>query len=425
MSLSYISGIRPLREQRKLERGFWNAAVPSTCVVPLQQHAGSRLAPLVQQGDVVREGMIIADGTGRFALPVHAPIPGRVTAVGTVRLFDNTSCLAVMIELAGEFDRLGKEPERLDWSDREPEELREMVRRGGVVTAGHAPLPLHLYLHRGPEDAPPVLVLDLAETEPYLSADMELTCSYPEEVLEGFRIVSRVLSATVNRVLYSPGNRAALAAIRRGLDRSTRIHRVPQRYPANLDFHVRRVVLPARDRKNPARRVVTVRPSALFAVYEAVVLGKPQIEQVIAVGGGAVARPAHIRVRIGTSVADVLSECGGLVEKPARLVAGGPLTGSEVRNVDAPLPKSVRAVLALTDKEIGDAPEHPCIRCGACVRACPVDINPALVYDLILAGRRADAERAGRSDCVECGLCSHVCPSRIPLAERIREVSDE
>ncbi|TVR67458.1 MAG: RnfABCDGE type electron transport complex subunit C [Spirochaetaceae bacterium] len=425
MSLSYASGIRPLREQKKLERGFWNAAVPSTCIVPLQQHVGSKLAPLVQQGDVVREGMIIADGPGRFAVPLHAPIPGRVSTVGTTRLFDNTTSLAIMIELAGEFDRLGKEPERLDWSTRNPDELREMVRRGGVVATGRAPLPLHSYLRRGQGGVPPLLVLDLAETEPYLTADTELTSTYPDAVLEGLRIIARILSTTETRVLYSPGNRSALTALRRGMDRTVRIHRVPHRYPANLEQRIRRVVLPTRERDDPARRVITVRPSTAHAVYEAVVLGKPQIEQVIAVGGGAVARPAHIRIRLGTSVADVISECGGLLANPARLVAGGPLTGSEVFNVHAPLPKHVTAVLALTESEIGTAPEHPCIRCGACVRACPVGINPVLIHDLVAAGRAGEARRAGRSDCVECGLCSHVCPSRIPLVERIREVDGE
>ncbi len=421
MSLLRIGGIRPLRETRKLERGFWNAAVPSTCVVPLQQHSGSRLTPMVKQGDVVREGMVIADGEGRFAVPVHAPIPGRVSAVGTTRLLDDTVSPAIMIELAGEFDRLGKEQDQQDWTEFDAETLRGLVRSAGVVTTGRFPVPLHLYLRRSSFDVSPVIVLDLAETEPYLTGDAELTATNPAEVAEGFRIAMRMLDTEDGRVVASGGNRRPFNALRAHLERTVRAHRVPHHYPVNLEHQIRRVALPARERQDSRRQVLVITPSTAFTIYEAVVAGKPQIERVIAVGGGAVVRPAHIRVRIGTSVADVLEECGGLGAEPVRIIAGGPLTGSVVSNVSAPLTKTVSAVLALTEREVGAGREAPCIRCGACIRACPVSINPVLIHDLIVAGRHAEAERAGLADCVECGLCAHLCPARIPLVDRIRE----
>lgn len=421
MTRSRNGSIRPLREKKRLERGFWNAAVPSTCVVPLQQHTGSRLKPLVQAGDTVREGMIIADGDGRLAVPVHAPIPGRVTMIGRTVLFDNTSCTAVMIELAGEFDRLGKRTDRQDWSSLDSETIRDLVRNAGVIVGGRSPVPAHAYMRRGKLGPPPTLVLDLAETEPYLTADNELTCASPDEVVEGLRIACRMLDTDLCTVVASRGNGIALAAIRGRLGRDIAVRRVPHRYPANLDSQIRRAVMSSRDVDDPSRELFLIRPSTAFAIFEAVVLGKPQIERVIAVGGGAVARPAHIRIRIGTSVADVLSECGGLLSSPARIVAGGPLTGGIVHNVAAPLPKSTTAVLALSEEEIHAGSEQPCIRCGACIRGCPVSINPILIHDLVSGGRHDAARAAGLGSCVECGLCAHLCPSRIPLVERLRE----
>lgn len=421
MSRTRFSGIRPVKELRKLERGFWNAAVPSTCVVPLQQHVGSSIAPLVKKGDVVREGMIIADGPGRFAVPIHAPIPGKVSFIGTTRLFDGTSCPAIMIELFGEFDRLGRETERRQWESLDPPMLLESIHQAGVVAYGASPLPLHLLLRRNALERNAVVVLDLAETEPYLTADTELTCTYPDAVAEGFNIIASILGSNGKHVVSSGGNGRALRAVRRVLGRSVRVHRVAHRFPANLESQIRAAILGSRSGNGQSFRVMPIRPSTAYAVYEAVVLAKPQIERVIAVGGGAVARPAHVRVRIGTAVADILAECGGLTETPSRVIAGGPLTGSIVTNINAPIVKNTTAVVALTAKETGSGDTVSCIRCGACVRACPVAINPTLIHDLIRAGRMEEAEQAGLSECVECGLCSHVCPARIPLVQRIRE----
>jgi Na+-translocating ferredoxin:NAD+ oxidoreductase subunit C len=414
-------GIRLQRKRQKLEHGFWNAAIPSTCVVPLQQHTGSLLKPLVHEGDTVREGMIIADGTGRLALPIHAPIPGRVQSVGRARLFDGTYSTAILIELAGEFDQLGKQSEARDWTRLDAESLREIVRDAGVIVGDRSPLPAHAYLRRGRLKIPPVLVLDLAETEPYLTGDAELARTYPQEVLEGMRIAARMADTEECRIVAVKSNHRALDSIREHIDRAFRVHVVPDRYPANIEFQVRRMVLSRQYLHDPAALIFTIYPSTAFAIYEAVVLGKPQIDRVIAVGGGAVARPAHVRVRIGTSVADVLAECGALVCDPAKIVIGGPLTGSLVENVAAPVPKGTSAVLALTEEEIRAGTQQPCIGCGACVRSCPVSLNPVLINDLVRGGRTADALAAGMDDCIECGLCAHLCPSRIPLVVGIRE----
>lgn len=414
-------GIRLQQKRRKLEHGFWNAAIPSTCVVPLQQHTGSILKPQVYEGDTVREGMIIADGEGRLALPIHAPIPGRVRSVGRAQLFDGTYSTAILIELAGEFDQLGKQSEERDWKRLDGDALRKIVREAGVIVGDRSPLPAHVYLHRGRLGKPPVLVLDLAETEPFLTGDAELARTYPQEVLEGMRIAARMVDTENCRIFAVKGNHRALTSIREHMDQAFRVHVVPDRYPANMEFQVRRTVLSRQDLHDPSALIFTVYPSTAFAIYEAVVLGKPQIDRVIAVGGGAVARPAHIRVRIGTSVADVLAECGALTCDPAKILVGGPLTGNLVRNVAAPVPKGTSAVLALTEEEIRAGTQQPCIGCGSCVRSCPVSINPVLLNDLVRGGRISDAVGAGLNDCIECGLCAHLCPSRIPLVVGIRE----
>lgn len=417
-------GVVPLPTEQRVEEGYWNAAVPTYCVVPLQQHTGSRLHSLVAPDEVVREGMAIAESGSRLAVPLHAPIPGRVAALGEIELLDGSRSPALAIELDGEFDRLGKTPELHPWEDLEPREILDLIRAAGVVCSPRATVPAHILLQPNPLSPRPAVVLDVAETEPYLSADAELSVVRSREVVTGLRIAGRILDAAELHVVVGDKYPRALRALRAALAGlegvSIRFHRVPHRYPANTEQQLRRAVglRPGRDDE---RDLVALSPSTAEAVQNAVAYRNPQIDRIIAVGGGAVRRPAHIRVRIGTSIADVLEECGGLTEEPARIVAGGSLTGLQVRNVNAPITKGISAIVALSHAEVNAGQEEPCVNCGGCVRACPVSLNPILLHDLILDGRVEEARENRLMDCTECGLCAHVCPSRIPLVTRLRD----
>lgn len=414
-------GIRPVPEHRRLEHGFWNAAVPTRCVVPLHQHAGSTIRPTVNVGDTVREGMVIADGDGRLSVPVHAPIPGRVATIGTTQLADGTRSPAIGVTLAGEFDRLGRRPEPVAWREKSSAELLDAIRSGGVVCGPRSPVPAHLHLRprRGRKEV--VLILDLAEMEPYMTADLELLVSATDEVMTGLAIASRALGTEDVRIAAGRGYTRVRRAVRRHIEGgSMPIVTVPHRYPVNDPVLLKRRLFALERRAEEYTELVVISASTAYAIHEAVVYGKPQIERVVAVGGGAVRRPAHVRVRIGTAIAEVLEECGGLTEKPDRIILGGTITGRIVTNVNMPVVKTTAAILALRPEEVRAAREEPCIGCGACSRACPVSLDPVLLHDLILSGRTGEARAHGLDRCLECGLCAHVCPSRIPLVETLR-----
>jgi Na+-translocating ferredoxin:NAD+ oxidoreductase subunit C len=420
------SGIRPPREYSPLEKGFWNAAVPSLCVVPLQQHVGSRIELLVEKGDLVREGMVIAESDLRLALPLHAPIPGRVSDIGQVRLFDGTLSPALAIELHGEFDRLGKRVEPMTWEDAEREELLERIRTAGVVCGPRSAVPAHRYLGVKWSFRKPVVVLDLAENEPYMTSGLELTVRSPGDVVTGLRIAARAAGTDDIHVVIGARVRRRLKEFRKlAGDLGLVVHTVPDLYPGLTDRKMQSLVGRRRFSDGVGPEFFTLSPNTAYGIHDAVVFGKPQIDQVVAVGGSAVGRPAHVRVRIGTSIADVLSECGGLSDDAARIVVGGPLTGREVTNINAPITKSVSAVVAMKREEVRQERREACIGCGACVRACPVDLDPRLLFRYIEGNQMDQAFSSGLLSCIECGLCSHVCPSRIPLVGEFRTAKDK
>jgi electron transport complex protein RnfC len=158
-----------------------------------------------------------------------------------------------------------------------------------------------------------------------------------------------------------------------------------------------------------------LRPSTVFAVYEAVVLAKPMVERYVSIGGGALKRPAVLKARIGTPIGDLIEECGGFLGPPTRLVLRGILRGNSVYDLDAPITKTTSAVIALDAKEVGSLQKTPCIRCGRCAEVCPERLDPELLFRLIERNMRARAAELGLGFCTACGSCSYICPSRVPL----------
>jgi len=64
---------------------------------------------------------------------------------------------------------------------------------------------------------------------------------------------------------------------------------------------------------------------------------------------------------------------------------------------------------------------HPCIRCGYCVDACPMFLDPSRLGLLAQNGEyERMADEHDLMSCFECGSCSFVCPSHIPLVQEFR-----
>lgn len=393
-----------------------NAALPSLAVIPMAQHDGLPAHCLVKGGDLVREGMLIGRADGPRSANVHSSIPGRVVDVRQVELPGGRRSSGVVIELGGEFDRSGKPIAPRAWENLASVDLLSAIQAAGVVGLGGAQVPTHLKLAAGPGAGVALCVANGVHSEPSLSADYALMRDRGAEIVEALRICGRLLEA--RRLVLALGEDAEdlVPGFERILQKQgvrCDVLLLPSRYPQGNEQLVLASVDGGAHAGSSPRGVLNV--ATLFAVYEAVVLGKPLIERVLTVTGGAVTTPGNLKVRTGTAIGELFEECGGLRATPAKIVVGGPMRGCAVSSMDVPVTKGTAGVLAFTRSETKRRTEWPCIRCGSCVEACPWDLVPMRLYKLVEQGEPARAMEEGLGRCTECGCCAFACPSNIPL----------
>lgn len=370
--------------------------------------------------------MLIGRAAGGLSANVHAPVPGIVTERVSLVLEDGRSCEAFVIELSGEFDRLGKQLEPIDWERTSARALLRTIRDCGVVGMGGygQPVDRKFSLLRGA--AVGHLIINGVENEPYVCGDYRLMLEMTDGLLEGVRIAERILrpervSIAIQAHRSDVRNRLQRRVRQRGLGFS--VHSVPAKYPQGDEKLLTHAVT---GREVPGGAtpadvgVIVSNVATMLAIFEAVVYEKPVVERVITVSGGAVQRPANVKTRIGTPVQDLIAECGGFRHTPEKIVLGGPMMGHTITDVTLPVTKRTTAILALTQEEIYHGPRTACIRCGRCVRACPVGLEPVTLYKMLSHGKGRAAVAAGLLDCIECGCCGFTCPAHLPLVDTLK-----
>lgn len=421
-------GIHP-QDQKDFARTepLWNAPVPPRCVVPLLQHAGNPAHPAVRVGERVREGVLIGRAASGVSANVHAPVPGVVSERISMTLEDGRRCEAFVIELSGEFDRLGKRLEPNEWERKSPRALLSTIRDCGVVGMGWHGMPVDRKYSVRRGTSIDHLIINGVETEPYVCADYRLMLEMTDGLLEGARIAQRILRperVTIAVQAHRPDVHSRLRRLVRERGLGFSVQSVPVLYPLGNETLLTHAVT---GREVPGGAtpadvgVIVSNVATVHAIYEAVVYDKPVVERVLTVAGGAVRRPANVKARIGTPVQDLIAECGGLIRSPEKIVLGGPMMGHAISDLTLPVTKRTTAILALTPEEIYRSPRTACIRCGRCVQACPVGLEPTTLYKMLDHGEREAAVAAGLLECIECGCCGFTCPAHLPLVETLKQ----
>lgn len=402
-------------------------ALPETAVVPLSQHIGAPAVPCVAKGDRVRTGQVIATAAGFVSSNIHAPVSGTVTAIDPVADTGGVRRPAVTIRREGDewMEGIDRSDTLVKSCNLTPEQIIEKIKEAGIVGLGGATFPTQVKLSLPPGKRAEYLIINGVECEPFLTADHRLMLEKGAEVLMGVHILARALGVETTYIGIENNKPDAIEHLESLAVSHPDIRIVPLRvrYPQGGEKQLIQAIL---GREVPSGGLpidvgaVVQNVGTAFAVYEAVQKNKPLIERVVTVTGRILEKPSNLKVRIGTPVSELIAGCGGLPENAGKIVCGGPMMGRAVSNPDAPVTKGTSGILVIRDKGAVRKPSQSCIKCAKCVGACPMGLEPYLIYNLSKRGMYDEVEATRATDCIECGCCAYTCPSHLPLLDYIR-----
>jgi len=401
-----------------------------TYSVIFQQHIGAPPKPVVKKGDEVKKGQVLAEAGGFVSAPVHSPTSGVVSDITEVIGPMGLASKAVIIKADGKDEPDYPFEPIKNWHEISGSELKERVGAAGIVGAGGAAFPAYVKLSPPPEKKIDTLVLNGAECEPFLTADHRLMLEYAEGILEGAAILAHILG--LKTVLIGIENNkpdainkmAELAEKYDGIE----VVGLRVRYPQGAE---KQLIYALTGRKVPTGGLpmdvgcVVQNVGTAFAVKEAVVDGKPLFERITTVTGTPVVNPGNWRLRIGTPISKVLELAGGVKLQPGKVILGGPMMGFAQKTLNVPIMKNASGILLLAPEEVSQYTSDPCIRCGRCVDACPMNLLPSTISSAAENEAFELAEDYNVMDCIECGCCAFVCPAHRPLVQHFKRCKAE
>lgn len=397
--------------------------LPEQIVLPMSQHIGSPCRPLVQKGDSVEVGQPVADSDHPVSAPIHSGVSGTVREITSVLLPGGQSCPALVIDSDGQ--------QRIHASAQPPqihsrEDFVRAVRSSGLVGLGGAGFPTHIKLSPPAGTKLDTLLINGAECEPYITADTRECLENGENILAGIRAVLQYLEiprAIIGVEKHQTRVLSHLSGLLRNSSDAVQIHTLPVRYPQGAE---KVLIHSLTGRRVPAGKLPADAGCLVLNLSTAGFLGQylqtgmPLIHKRLTVAGGAVARPQNVRAIIGTPISDILAHCGTDFDKVEKILMGGPMMGLALMDAGLPVLKQNNGILALTREETSHRKETACIRCGRCVFACPMGLQPLSIEAAYKARDFAAAEKLGVMLCIECGCCSYVCPAGRYLTQTMR-----
>ena len=432
-----MGGIHPKENKLTHEVPTVVAELPKQAIFPLSQHIGAPAKPVVQKGDKVKVGTLIAEAGGFVSAPIFSSVSGTVFKVDTAIDATGYRKPAIIINVEGDeweesIDRSNKLELVADHHELTPEEIVDRIKNAGVVGMGGACFPTFIKLTPPPTAKAECVIINAVECEPYITADYRLMMERPDEILVGLELLMIAAKVSKGYIGIETNKPAAIELLTKKCaekfsDRHYQVEVVPlkQRYPQGGEKQLVDAVI---QRQVPAPPAIPVNVGAIvqnvgtaFAVYEAVMKNKPLFERYTTVTGKKLANPGNFQVRMGTPMKDLIDFCGGMPEGDNKLLAGGPMMGKALTSDEVPICKGTNSVTIISDEEARRKAPQPCIRCAKCVGVCPMGLEPYLLAKLSEVKNWERAESEDITSCIECGSCHYTCPAHRPLLDNIRQ----
>ena len=420
----FRGGVHPPENKIQTENmAVEEVKAPKMLYVALLQHIGAPLDPIVAVGDRVLKGQKIADSQAFMSSPIHSPVSGTVKRIEE-HVFPLMGRIKTVIIENDEQETWAELSKIEKWENVDRRTLLTMIREKGIVGIGGASFPTHIKLDPPADAKIDTLLLNGAECEPYLNSDNRLMIENPEKIVNGIKIIKKILGVNRAIVGIEENKPEAIASMRKAVE-GTGIEIAPlkTKYPQGGEKQLIKAVL---DRQVPSGKlpsavgVVVQNTGTAAAIYDGIVNGIPLIEKVVTVSGKGIINPKNVKIAIGTPFSYLLDYCGVNREVVDKLVMGGPMMGMAQFSEEAPVIKGTSGLLALTKEETNPYKTRACIGCGKCVEACPMGLEPLMFARLAAFEQWEQLKEYSLMDCIECGSCAYICPANRPLTEAIK-----
>lgn len=423
-------GIHPPEEKISAAEPIKYGEVPAQLLVPVDQHIGKPLNVLVNKGDAVNRGDLLAESTGFISSNIHAPLAGKVQKIMRFPLLGGQVREVIQItpENAGEnFKDIinSVEPVEIDLEKLAPGEIRKKIADAGIVGMGGAGFPTHVKL--SPPDGKEInaMLVNGAECEPYITADHRLMLENTDELIKGILILQKLFDFVPIYIGIEENKPDAIKVLEDATRQYTKISVVPlkTKYPQGGEKQLIKAVL---GREVPSKGlpmdvgVVVQNVATILAIYEAFYFNRPLTERVLTVSGNLVKKPGNIMLPIGTPVSHIIEKFEIETDEVKAMISGGPMMGKTCYSFESPITKTTSALLFFDESKVELREENPCIRCGNCIHACPMGLAVAQYTEMIIANSIPASTKDSIMDCIECGSCSYVCPADRRLVHWMR-----
>lgn len=422
---SFEGGLHPPEMKLTADRAVENLPLPDRVILHVSQHIGAPAKPIHKITDKVKCGEIVAEAGGFVSAPVHATISGSVIAVGNFMHPFGVPSPAIVIER----DQSAEEPVYTAENGLElsGEEIKNRILEGGMVGLGGATFPTHVKLSPPAGKQIDTVILNGVECEPALTSDHRLMLEESDKIINGLQLIMKSLNAK-NGIIGIENNKPdAIKLLDEKLKNFPNLSVQPLtvKYPQGGE---KQLIYACLGRETPSGGlpmdvgVVVQNVASAAAIADAVNLRHPLLERVVTLSGNCVVNPGNYRVRIGTTVADFIQMTGGLKNDVPlkKVIMGGPMMGFALFDLNIPIIKGTSGILCWDSEQAQQPRETACLRCGSCIRACPMGLMPQKMKQLIDHRKWDKVDEIGVLDCIECGCCAYACPSSLPLVQSFK-----
>ncbi len=422
-----MGGVHPPENKLAEKQSIIRLDPPDSVAIPLSQHLGVPAKPVVNKGDEVLTGQLIAKGEAFISANIHASVSGKVTKIDAVIDTSGYRKTAILINTVGDnwSNGIDQDESLVTDYDLDPKEITKRIQENGVVGMGGATFPSHVKMMVPKGKKAEYLIINGVECEPCLTADHRLMLEKGEEIMVGISLQMKALGVDKAIIGIEDNKADALEHLGRlaGKYPGISVQGLKVKYPQGAEKQLIKALV---NREVPSGKLpievgcVVHNVGTSFAVYEAVLKNKPLVERVVTVSGTSVKKPGNFMVRIGTPVMALIEAAGGLPEDTGKVINGGPMMGKALNDLQVPVTKGTSGILIFTEAESKRPQELNCIRCARCLTICPMGLEPYLLAQLADKKRLEECEDERIMDCMECGSCLYICPSGKPLLDHIR-----